>query len=223
MREVDWQGLDDPYEMLAVLHGIASARKLYLFIGACVRRVWHRLYDERTREAVDWAECMADGVSHLESREFVCRKASDTATELERRRDEFPNYSAEIAILGVVEEEECPVALAARASSACLPYADLPDAERGAQAALLRCVFGDPFRPPPVGASWLTRTVTSLASAAYELRSVPGGEFDPARLAVLADALEEVGCAEQAILDHLRGPGPHVRGCWPVDLVLANK
>ena len=44
-----------------------------------------------------------------------------------------------------------------------------------------------------------------------------------ARLAVLADALEESGCTEQAILDHLRGPGSHCRGCWAVDLVLAKE
>jgi hypothetical protein len=40
---------------------------------------------------------------------------------------------------------------------------------------------------------------------------------------VLAEAQEEAGCTEQAILEHLRGPGPHVRGCWPVDLVLAKE
>ncbi len=34
------------------------------------------------------------------------------------------------------------------------------------------------------------------------------------RIAVLADALEEAGCTDPAILSHLRGPGPHVRGCW---------
>jgi hypothetical protein len=39
---------------------------------------------------------------------------------------------------------------------------------------------------------------------------------------VLADALEEVGGADEALLGHLRGPGPHVRGCWAVDLVLAG-
>jgi hypothetical protein len=40
---------------------------------------------------------------------------------------------------------------------------------------------------------------------------------------VAADALEEGGCTDQVILDHLRGPGPHVRGCWPVDLLLARE
>ena len=45
---------------------------------------------------------------------------------------------------------------------------------------------------------------------------VEGGEL------LLTDALEEAGCAEAAILDHLRGPGPHVRGCHPVDAVLGK-
>jgi hypothetical protein len=39
-------------------------------------------------------------------------------------------------------------------------------------------------------------------------------------MGVLADALEESGCTDADILTHLRGPGPHVRGCWCVDLLL---
>jgi hypothetical protein len=39
----------------------------------------------------------------------------------------------------------------------------------------------------------------------------------------LADALEAAGCSDKAILSHLRGPGPHVRGCWPVDLILGKE
>jgi len=36
---------------------------------------------------------------------------------------------------------------------------------------------------------------------------------DWSTLPVLADALEDAGCADQELLEHLRGPGPHVRGC----------
>ena len=39
----------------------------------------------------------------------------------------------------------------------------------------------------------------------------------------MADALEEAGCTDAALLDHLRGVGTHYRGCWTVDLVLAKK
>jgi hypothetical protein len=38
----------------------------------------------------------------------------------------------------------------------------------------------------------------------------------------LADALEEAGCDSADLLGHLRGPGPHVRGCWAVDLILGK-
>jgi hypothetical protein len=49
----------------------------------------------------------------------------------------------------------------------------------------------------------------------------PPGEMDPVHLAVLADALEEAGFADPEMLAHLRGPGPHERGCWAVDAVLS--
>jgi hypothetical protein len=87
---------------------------------------------------------------------------------------------------------------------------------------LLHDIFGNPFRPVLIEPKWLTPIVTSLAAAAYEERSLPSGELDLARLAVLADALEEAGLREQPILDHLRSPGPHVRGCWPLDLILGR-
>jgi hypothetical protein len=37
---------------------------------------------------------------------------------------------------------------------------------------------------------------------------------------ILADALQDAGCDDADILTHCRGDGPHVRGCWVVDLVL---
>ena len=39
----------------------------------------------------------------------------------------------------------------------------------------------------------------------------------------LADSLVKSGCADHEILDHCRGPGPHVRGCWVSDLVLGKE
>jgi hypothetical protein len=67
----------------------------------------------------------------------------------------------------------------------------------------------------------LTPAVVALARAAYDERLLPSGELDPQRLAVMADALEEAGAAEEA-LAHLRGPGPHVRGCHAVDACLGR-
>lgn len=86
----------------------------------------------------------------------------------------------------------------------------------------LRCIFGNPFRRAPLGPDRLSPTITALARAAYDECFLPSGELDPTRLGVLADALEEAGWTEEALLEHLRDPGPHVRGCWAVDLVLAR-
>ena len=50
---------------------------------------------------------------------------------------------------------------------------------------------------------------------------LPSGELDPTRLAILGDALEEAGSGAE-LLEHLRTPGPHVRGCYVVDLILSH-
>jgi hypothetical protein len=42
------------------------------------------------------------------------------------------------------------------------------------------------------------------------------------RLPILADALEDAGCNDADILNHCRSDGPHVRGCWAVDLELGK-
>jgi hypothetical protein len=67
-----------------------------------------------------------------------------------------------------------------------------------------------------------TPAVLSLAQAAYDHRELPAGPLDPARLAELAGALEHAGCADAELLGHLRGDGPHVRGCWAVDAILGK-
>jgi hypothetical protein len=89
----------------------------------------------------------------------------------------------------------------------------------GVQAELLRCIFGNPFRPAIVDPSWLTwnaGTVVQLAETIYAERRF--GD-----LPVLADALEEAGCANEDILNHCRAPGEHARGCWVVDLLLGKQ
>ena len=63
--------------------------------------------------------------------------------------------------------------------------------------------------------SWSQSTVLRLAEHITQ-----EGCFD--ELPILGDALEEAGCADRALLDHCRGPGPHVRGCWAVDLILGR-
>jgi hypothetical protein len=89
--------------------------------------------------------------------------------------------------------------------------------ERRLQCGFVRDIF-NPFRPVTIDPTWLAwndGTVVKLAQAIYDERV-----FD--RMPILADALEEVGCQHPDILGHCRQPGEHVRGCWPVDLILGK-
>jgi hypothetical protein len=104
-------------------------------------------------------------------------------------------------------------------------YSEEEPTEKAAQASLYRCIFGNPFRPvslDPAILAWNDAVVVRLAQAAYKERQLPAGTLDNCRLAVLADALEEAGCTDAEALSHLRGPGPHVRGCWVVDLLFGK-
>jgi hypothetical protein len=89
-----------------------------------------------------------------------------------------------------------------------------------AQASLLRDILGPlPFRPVAIDPKWLTwnyGTVPPIARRIYEERTFHD-------LPILADALEDAGCTDLDILSHCRGVGPHVRGCWVVDLVLGKE
>jgi hypothetical protein len=59
--------------------------------------------------------------------------------------------------------------------------------------------------------------------AIYPWRQLPSGYLDSQRLAVLADALLDAGCDEEELMRHCRSEGPHVRGCWALDLVLGKE
>jgi hypothetical protein len=87
---------------------------------------------------------------------------------------------------------------------------------RRAIAHLLRDIFGNPFRPVSIDPLFLTETVVSLAEQMYESR-------DFAAMPILSDALLDAGCDNEDVLNHYREPGPHVRGCWVVDLVLGKR
>jgi hypothetical protein len=70
--------------------------------------------------------------------------------------------------------------------------------------------------------AWNDSCVCKLAQTAYENRVMPAGTLDTAILGVLADALGDAGCTNPLILGHLRGPRPHVRGCFVIDAVLGK-
>jgi hypothetical protein len=215
MTEPQWLACDDPMWMLDFLgSGQARARKLRLFGCACVRLVWHQLWDERSRRAVEVSERYADGAAS----EAEMMLAYSAAHAVVRAHDEAgaertDSYCIATAAWSAAHpgRDYCAMAVAVDAN----PGWSLDSAQVG----LLRCSFGNPFRSPAaVEPTWLAcndHFVVRLARSIYDDR-----RFDD--LPILADALEEAGCTSSDILAHCRGSGPHSRGCWPLDLLLAR-
>lgn len=80
----------------------------------------------------------------------------------------------------------------------------------------IRCITGNPFRLVAFSSDWRTDTALALAILMYEGR-------DFSAMPILADALQDAGCDRAEVIDHCRGSGSHVRGCWVVDLVLGKE
>jgi hypothetical protein len=226
MTEQEWLACTDPREMLAALQadGLLPERKARLFAAACCRRIWPLLDEGPARRAVEVAERYADG--RAEEGELA---DAASGAEAAPGGTALPEVAVGQAVRSAVFLDAGSAAYYAAFGACCgdggrqfVPLLGAVGAEQGTQAGLLRDLCGNPFRLVTLSLACLTPQVVALAQAAYEQRELPAGTLDLARLAVVADALEDAGCDQADLLGHLRGPGPHVRGCWAVDLILGK-
>jgi hypothetical protein len=221
MTEGEWLACTDPVPMLEFLRGKGSGRKLRLFAAASFGRLVALLPDPRQRRGIEVLERLAEGTVTLAG----CRGVAAEVRRAIPPDDWIPgtppaDHPHYIALM--LYREFCSSSIAVHAVHASSGRAD-GVGEHHEQVRLMRCIFGNPFRPVALEPAWLTPIVFSLARAAYDERVMPEGTLNPARLAVLADALEDTGCTNQDVFGHLRGPGTHVRGCWVVDLILGKE
>jgi hypothetical protein len=205
MTEKEWLICTDPHPMLERLRGRTSDRKLRLFAVACSRRIW-TLIDDLGRIAVEAAENFADGnlgPDELRAARLACQGAGGKASWYAAATR--PEIAARNA------------ARSAQAGVASNPLLGTEADELPAQTVLLRDILGPiPYRRITIDPTSLTPTVVQLAGTIYDDRA-----FD--RMPELADALHDAGCDNDEIMRHCRGLGPHVRGCWVVDLVLGKE
>jgi hypothetical protein len=160
------------------------------------------------------------------------RYADGAATEGERQVAMLAAWDSGPQVWGIAKKSAWYAARAGLEAARNLTGARTTDAPRWLaarearerardfQAALFRDIFRYPFDPPPFLArsllGWNEGTVLKLAAAIYEEHA-----FD--RMPILADALEEAGCQDEALLRHCRQQGQvHVRGCWLIDLILGK-
>jgi hypothetical protein len=193
-----------------------TPRKARLFACACCRRVWDYL-GEAGRAAVEAAERAADGLMRIKDlRPFqtACPLHFDVGGVR-------PRNPARLAALPGAWVHAANAALAAatvfaRCADVAVDRWLAADAEGLIQCGLLRDILGNPFRRRPDAPLTTTETARRLALSIYESRTF-------ADLPILADALEDAGCTDAELLGHLRGPGPHVRGCWVLDVILGKR
>jgi hypothetical protein len=240
MTEAEWLATDDVSAMLAWLVStalasgyVATDRRLRLFACACCRAMGHKDADALLRPVEHAADHGPVPVAAWHALErampcegfrWCCRVDAVEAARV---------WAESTTIAGP-----------------------------GEKAALLREVVGNPYRPVtrcgtcnhdaaavvidgPCPDCYRTPDVVRFAQRVYADR-------DFAALPVLADALEDAGCTDAAILNHLRfercpdcdgrgrwqdggaeivccwchgtgGNGPHVRGCWALDLILGKE
>jgi hypothetical protein len=222
-KAMKWATSDDPGWMLEQVRDRASDRKLRLFAVACLRQVWDLLLLDATRHAVEVAERLAEGLATggeilqagWAAREAYLVEDAEVAAgvalaDLAACQALAPAYDAATAAVNIALWDEAAAATGVVVPSTC---------GRVTRADLLRDVVGNPFvrcRVDPRWIAWNGGSVRKLAQVIYDER-----RFED--LPILADALEEAGCDNGDILSHCRGPGPHVRGCWVVDLLLAKE
>jgi hypothetical protein len=229
MNAEQWFTCEEPAAMLEHLGRGADPRKVRLFTCACCRRAWHLLSAGPVRIAVEVCERAADGAA-------TTHELAEAVNEAMAVRD--GKGPADLVVRGIAYHDLQRAALitasgvvgrvlqAAGLGPLDAGYSLLCAAEEGLSAGWVRCLFGNPFRPsPPLPAAvlaWNGGTLHRLAVALYETRHLPAGTLDCGLLAVLADALLDAGCEDEAMMAHCRSPEPHIRGCWVVDALLGR-
>lgn len=211
-----WEASDDIQRMLAFVRRKTTARKKQLFACACCRLVWRYLTDPASRAAVETAERFADRMATPAALSVARRRAEAVAADLWSGAAAFERlsvYARRDAATAAAEAARRDVDAAAVASLVIAAASATP-MRTPDLAAVLRETVGPVVPLPPFPDAWRTEQAVGIAAGV--------GGHDFAGLPVLADALEEAGCDHVALLAHLRGPGPHARGCWALDAVLGK-
>jgi hypothetical protein len=213
MTEAEWLACDDATPMLAYVQQAASERRLLLLACACCEQA-RPYYGDTAGSVVRFMGLSADGVAGV-------RPLAEFDWEL------APVHPVDAVFYSVMTlngrgffaeavrsldrwVDEC---VRADAESLKVPVSRMGGWETKA---VVRCIMGNPFRPVAFDPAWRTSTVVALADQMDQSR-----DFGAAP--ILADALQDAGCDVPDILDHCRGDGPHVRGCWVIDFVLHER
>ncbi|VTR97955.1 Uncharacterized protein (Fragment) OS=uncultured bacterium PE=4 SV=1 [Gemmata massiliana] len=215
LTESQWLEWDDPVPMVSFLRSHVNDRRLQLFACGVCRKLAPLMGIVEYELGLEAAERYANGERTKSAMKRYRQVLTHHRISLSGG-DSSEQYTALFLATVAISERDF------RSFPTCLT--DLLRVRQSDQVRsaiypagpTLREIFGNPFRPVSFSPSWRTSTAVALASQMYESR-------DFSAMPILADALQDAGCDNSDVLDHCRGKGPHVRGCWVVDLVLGKE
>lgn len=215
MTEAEWLACTDPWEMLTYLDA-TNERKARLVLAACCRVHYNGVASARLYPALDAAERHADGrlaastLSKYKRELGQIRTVGPKARRVSRMNARWARNLFILAATPLGSSGWQPIPQAIEAG---IIIGDFSPLLTSSLPPILRDIFGNPFHPVTFSPEWRTDTAVTLARQMYDSR-------DFGAMPILADALQDAGCENEDILSHCRCEGPHVRGCWVVDLVL---
>lgn len=234
MTESEWMTAQHATDLLRFIEPRASDRKLHYFAIACARRIAPLLPCPASLHGVDVLERFVEGKCGVDSLAALSWDVEGAAFAAEAGNVPYLDAIEQLPVPLLMELAANPdytfvsvrrlLSLAAYYVDAIFGPAPWERRMRGwspsgglfQPVSLVHEVFGNPFLKVAFRRRWRTEAVMTLAQMMYESR-------DFSAMPILADALEDAGCDSDDMLAHCRGPGPHVRGCWVVDIVLCKK
>jgi hypothetical protein len=223
MHHTRWQG------WVPVRQWRTSKRKLRLFACACCRRVAERMPDSAALAVVEVAEAHADDRCDFSAVEQALALADRAEQARQRVRTGLAQgtekEAAFQALRCLVNQDLESVITAVHFAFHAMRCSTILMTARGsfegpAQASLLREIVGNPFHPPRLDPAWLEWDGGIVQHIARGIQETGAFEDMP----ILADALADAGCRDEAILAHCRNDGSrHAPGCWVIDLLTGRE
>jgi hypothetical protein len=235
LTEDGWLRAQNPGLLLDYARRSASARRVRLATVAMCRAAWPFLppspqsHDDACLALLDLSERYADGAAKYS--ELMASRRALAGTDVPRGGPSDRKVAAAWFASAKDPAKACTEAAFHLLGVSWSGAEELEMCSRGVKygfygkgdwvaaclgmVAVIRDVFGNPFHLVEFDPAWRTDTALALARRMYDSR-------DCSAMPILADALQDAGCNDEEILNHCRGPGPHVRGCWVVDLVLGR-
>lgn len=241
MTEPEWLATDNPFRLFQHVKSRLSARKLQLLACGCCRLLDPLLTADQ-QAALGVVERHADGLADNDELQRAKEQYYRDVTALTLPTPtggSMPPTAEAATAEALLAAISVPIDIGLRrvhelveAAAARAPVGGGRSAAkelRRRMCLVYHEIVGNPFLERRVASpeyrargGGVTADMLRVGETARAIAIGVQAEQAFDRLPILADALEDDGCTDTELLDHLRHTSHHLRGCWAVDLVLGK-